>query len=46
MLELESGPRLDSVLERYAKIPIGIYGDLGAGELPFAQLSIVKGGRR
>ena len=46
MLELEPGPKLDAVLERYARIPADIYQALGADELPFHQLTIVRGGRR
>jgi hypothetical protein len=34
------------VLERYARIPADIYQALGADELPFHQLTIVRGGRR
>jgi hypothetical protein len=43
MLEPDAGRDLDSVLERYAEIPIGIYHTVGADALPIE--TITGGGR-
>ena len=45
MLELEAGHDLDRVLERYARIPVGIYAAVGADVLPIDILAVLDGGR-
>jgi hypothetical protein len=43
MLEPDAGRDLDSVLERYAAIPIGIYHTVGADALPIETITVVDG---
>jgi hypothetical protein len=44
MIELADGRDLDSVLERYARIPVGVYHALGADRLPIEALTLLDGG--
>jgi hypothetical protein len=46
MLEVEQGKPLDDVLEHFARVPVRIYQDIGADELPICPLGVIKGERR
>jgi hypothetical protein len=43
-LELESGPRLDEVLESYVRLDPAQLKASGADELPFEQVGVIDGG--
>jgi hypothetical protein len=46
MLQLEPGPKLDEVLERFCRIQPETYHALGADELPLEHVGVIDGGRR
>src|SRR5262245_55974886 len=45
MLELEAGADLDHLLERYTRIPAGIYRAFGADVLAIDTMAVLDGGR-
>lgn len=45
LIEVAGGRSLDVVLERFGRIPVGVYHDLGAAELGIHRPQLIQGGR-